>query len=38
MKTYQLCFRGGDNFDEDSFVLWVKTPGIPWIPLLLLDD
>jgi hypothetical protein len=25
MKVYELRFRDGDNFDESSFVLWVKT-------------
>jgi len=27
MKVYELQFRAGDNFDEDSFVLWIKTDG-----------
>ena len=27
MKVYELKFRDGDNFDESSFVLWVKTDG-----------
>lgn len=24
-KVYQLEFRAGDNFDEDSFVLWIAA-------------
>ena len=27
MKVYELQFRDGDDFDESSFVLWVKTEG-----------
>ena len=27
MKVYELQFRDGDNFDESSFVLRVKTDG-----------
>ena len=27
MKTYEIGFRTGDNYDEDHFILWIKTDG-----------
>jgi len=27
MKTYEIGFRNGDDYDEDHFILWIRTDG-----------